>query len=311
MEGTQMKSQSQVASEVRPPGLHHILPAPGCIGTGLSSTTSQFLIKVHTLHRATPDMAIINEPTIKQRTIAKKSGNQPNFKPRRGVYLGKGEDLDDGAEGCVLGCQFEDILEDEGENDQGDETALNEEVHDRVWHVSLDSTRVRMMKLTLEDNLPTLTPLTERVDWRSDLLARRQPEQHGRVQPIKVRDDSRGSQDEEQDWESARSLFASTRKLTVASDKVGRVQAHLNRLDDKFSRRLAERVRAETAVEPNTSPPCSVGLVVLELSGEEGRDEDLENTTLDRNDGDKTKDGVRGVPGLEEPLRMSASRQTW
>jgi hypothetical protein len=47
---------------------------------------------------------------------------------------------------------------------------------------------------------------------------------------------------------------------------------------------------------------------MLELSGEEGRDEDLEDTPLNRNDGDETKDGVRGVPGLEEPLRMSALR---
>lgn len=88
----------------------------------------------------------------------------------------------------------------------------------------------------------------------------------------------------------------------MTSNKVGRVQAHLDRLYNKLSRRLAQRVAAEAAVEPNTRPPCPVGLVVLELARQEYRNEDLEYAPLDGYDGDEAEDGVRGVPAFEEPL---------
>lgn len=59
----------------------------------------------------------------------------------------------------------------------------------------------------------------------------------------------------------------------------------------------------QSSVEPNTSPPSSVGFVMLEFTGEEDGDEDLEDTSLDSNDGDETEDCVRCVPELKEPLR--------
>jgi hypothetical protein len=52
----------------------------------------------------------------------------------------------------------------------------------------------------------------------------------------------------------------------MASDEVGRVQSHLDDLDDEFSSRLTKNMRAQATVEPDTGPPSSVGLVVLEFS---------------------------------------------
>lgn len=82
----------------------------------------------------------------------------------------------------------------------------------------------------------------------------------------------------------------------MTSDKVGRVQPHFNSLNHKLPSRLTERMTPQTPIEPNTSPPSSVGFVMLELSGQEDGNEDLEDTPLNGNHGDKTEDGVRGVP---------------
>jgi hypothetical protein len=49
---------------------------------------------------------------------------------------------------------------------------------------------------------------------------------------------------------------------------------------------------------------------VLELSGEEHGNEDLEDTSLHRDDGDDAEDGVRCVPQLEEPLGCMSARPT-
>lgn len=43
-----------------------------------------------------------------------------------------------------------------------------------------------------------------------------------------------------------------TNTPTVAGNKVGRVQAHFDCLDNKLSGGLRERVRTQTTVEPNT-----------------------------------------------------------
>jgi hypothetical protein len=86
--------------------------------------------------------------------------------------------------------------------------------------------------------------------------------------------------------------------------KVGRVETHLDRLDDKLASRLAEDVGTEAAVEPDTSPPGAVGLVVLELSRQEDGDENLEDGTLDSNDGNHAEDSVRSVPHLEVPQEL-------
>ena len=59
---------------------------------------------------------------------------------------------------------------------------------------------------------------------------------------------------------------------------------------------------SETSSVPLASPPSQVGLVVFELTGEEHGDEDFVDSTLDENDGDKTKNGVSDIPEFEEPL---------
>lgn len=153
----------------------------------------------------------------------------------------------------------------------------------------------RLAVLTFEDNLPSLTPLPEGVNRRSDLLRRRQPEQHCCVYSVKVGDNSWDCQEQEEN---------------VTSNKVGSVKTHLDRLDDEFTSGLRERVRAETTVEPNTSPPRSVGLVVLKLSGQEDGDEDLEDTPLNRHDRDDTEHSVRGIPKLEEPKELEEGNHT-
>lgn len=88
----------------------------------------------------------------------------------------------------------------------------------------------------------------------------------------------------------------------MTGEEVGRVQTHLDDLDDELSSRLAQYVRTQTSVEPNTGPPSPVGLIVFEFSRQEDRDEDLENSSLYADDGNDTEHGVRDIPELEEPL---------
>jgi hypothetical protein len=140
--------------------------------------------------------------------------------------------------------------------------------------------------LTLEHNLAALAALAQRVDRRADLLAGREPEQHGRVEPVEEGDEHREGEEKEEQ---------------VAGDEVRGVQAHLDRLDNEFTSGLAERVRAEATVEPDTSPPGAVGLVVLELARQEDGDEDLEDAALHGDNGDDAEHGARRVPALEVP----------
>lgn len=52
------------------------------------------------------------------------------------------------------------------------------------------------------------------------------------------------------------------------------------------------------------SPPGPVRLVVLELSGQEDGDQNLENAALDSHHRDDTKHGVRCIPEFKEPLPL-------
>ena len=99
--------------------------------------------------------------------------------------------------------------------------------------------------------------------------------------------------------------------LTVCGE-----ETHLDELDDELSSRLAHDSVAESSVVPHSRPPRSVRLVVLELSREERRDQELVQRTLDRDRSENTEDRVRRVPRLEEPLQganrgeRSATSQT-
>lgn len=107
------------------------------------------------------------------------------------------------------------------------------------------------------------------------------------MQPIEVRNQDRDRQDEHQE---------------VPNEQVRAPQAQLDDLHHELSRRLRDGVVAQPTSVPATSPPCSVRLVVLELTSEEDGDEEFVDGTLDKDGGDETEDCVRGVPGFEEPL---------
>ena len=64
---------------------------------------------------------------------------------------------------------------------------------------------------------------------------------------------------------------------------------------------------SEAPTVPLASPPGPVGLVVLELAGQEDRNKNLLNGPLDCNDGDDTKDGMGCIPEFQEPLITSLS----
>ena len=112
--------------------------------------------------------------------------------------------------------------------------------------------------------------------------------QHRRVQPVHERNEHRHGHHDEQ---------------KVREQEVGRPERHLHDLHHELARRLRERRRAEPAPVPLARPPRPVGLLVLELTREEDRDEDLLDRPLDRDDRDDSQHRVRGIPELEEPLR--------
>lgn len=89
---------------------------------------------------------------------------------------------------------------------------------------------------------------------------------------------------------------------------VRRKETHLDQLDNKLSGGLTEDMRSEPSVVPNSRPPRSVDLVVLELSTEEDGDEELVDEPLDEQRGDQTKQRMRGVPDFQEPLQKRQSK---
>lgn len=115
------------------------------------------------------------------------------------------------------------------------------------------------------------------------------------MKSVKVRDNRGDSKEEQQD---------------VTDYKVCRIQSHFNSLNHKLSSRLRESVRSQTPVEPNTSPPRSVCLVMLELSRQEDGNENLEDTPLNSNDRNDTENGMTRVPELEEPEEFEESHDT-
>ena len=63
-------------------------------------------------------------------------------------------------------------------------------------------------------------------------------------------------------------------------------------------------MRAKIPSIPPSGPPSLVGLIVFELTGQKDRNQDLVDGTLDENYGNKTEDGVRGIPKFQEPLEI-------
>ena len=80
----------------------------------------------------------------------------------------------------------------------------------------------------------------------------------------------------------------------MAEQNIGAPQRQFDDLHNKLASRLRHRVRAEAAAVPLARPPCPVGLVVLELTRQEDRDEDLVDRARDEDDDDE-EDGALDV----------------
>jgi len=109
------------------------------------------------------------------------------------------------------------------------------------------------------------------------------------VDAVEPRDKQGDSQDDQQD---------------VSQQEVRTPKRHLDDLDDIFTGRLGNRGGSKAAAVPLTSPPSPVGFIVLELTGQEDRNKNLLNGSLDCDDGDDTEDGVGSIPELQEPEEL-------
>ena len=63
-------------------------------------------------------------------------------------------------------------------------------------------------------------------------------------------------------------------------------------------------MRTEVPSVPPSGPPGFVGLIMFELTGQKDRDQNLVDGTLNEDYGNKTKNGMRGVPKFQEPLKV-------
>ena len=114
--------------------------------------------------------------------------------------------------------------------------------------------------------------------------------QHRRVNAINERYQRRDDQKDEQE---------------VTEQEIVRPQRHLHNLDNELASGLRHRRRAKATAVPLTSPPRAVRLLVLELTREENRNQDLLDRSLNSDDGDDTEHCMRGIPKLEEPLQTA------
>ena len=110
-----------------------------------------------------------------------------------------------------------------------------------------------------------------------NLLARPQPEQRNSMHAIEIWHQHRRRKHEQQ---------------KVSNQEIARPKTELDHLDDVLARRLAERMRAEAAAVPFTSPPSPVRLVMLVLTSQEDGDQNLLNRALDGNNADDTQYGM-------------------
>ncbi|KAH3665928.1 hypothetical protein OGAPHI_004117 [Ogataea philodendri] len=111
--------------------------------------------------------------------------------------------------------------------------------------------------------------LFQRVDWRSNLSAWLQPEQHQGVPSI-------------HEWET--NNWELQEQKNVSKNKVSSKVRHLDDLGTELSGRLGPGVVTQTRTVPLTSPERNVGVVVLELSVETFQNpHDNEEHNVDQN----------------------------
>lgn len=113
----------------------------------------------------------------------------------------------------------------------------------------------------------------------------------------------------------------------MSCEEISGEERHLGEFDDEFTTRLSPSRSSHTASVPflkregkKTSipeekrrkkekktyscPPSTVDFIMLVLSRDTDSDEDLEDTTLNRDGGDKTENGVTEIPSLENPEEL-------
>lgn len=61
-------------------------------------------------------------------------------------------------------------------------------------------------------------------------------------------------------------------------------------------------MRSEATAVPFARPPCPIGLIMFKFARKKHRNQYFVNGTLNRHNRDETKDSMRCVPKLEEPL---------
>jgi len=114
---------------------------------------------------------------------------------------------------------------------------------------------------TIRDNHgATLLPLPDRVQRSADLLGGTQPEEHGSMQSINVRNQHDRGHDKQQE---------------VSKQEVSTPHGQLDNLDNEFTHRLRPSARAQVPAVPLASPPCSVSFIVFEFSRQSNSDEEL------------------------------------
>lgn len=98
-------------------------------------------------------------------------------------------------------------------------------------------------------------------------------------------------------------------KEDVAEDEISGKEGTLDDLYEEFSQRLRNRMPAETRRPPLSAPPCSVCLVVLELTREEDGDDRFEERSLDGDSSKHADDDVRHPPSLQIPDELEECQQ--
>ncbi len=103
--------------------------------------------------------------------------------------------------------------------------------------------------------------------------------------------------------EGDQSWWCQNYQENMAKQKIRGPQRHFHDFHNELPSWLRHCRGAKATPIPFTSPPCPIGLVVLELAGQEDSYEDFLNGPLDGNDRNDTQHCVRCVPKLEEPLK--------
>lgn len=88
----------------------------------------------------------------------------------------------------------------------------------------------------------------------------------------------------------------------VTQKEIGRPQRHLHDLHDELSSGLRHSGCSKSSAIPFAGPPSTIGLIMLEFTSKEHRNQEFLNSTLDGNNGDNTKDGMGSIPEFQEPL---------